>query len=306
MVQTLEGTPALIHGGPFANIAHGCNSVRATRLALKLGDYCVTEAGFGSDLGAEKFFDIKCRYAGLKPECVVLVATIRALKYNGGVPKTELKAENVEALKKGLINLETHVENLKKFGLPVVAAINRFESDTDAEIAALEDCCKRLQIPVSLTEIFAKGGEGGIDLAQKVLGELDKNCSDFHCLYELDLSIEEKLEKIAKEIYRADGVSFDAKARKMLKEIKEMQLDHLPICVAKTQYSLSDDPNKLGRPTNFKLNVRELKISAGAGFIVALTGDIMTMPGLPKVPAAMNIDCYYDPEKRESVITGLF
>ena len=187
MVQTLEGTPALIHGGPFANIAHGCNSVRATRLALKLGDYCVTEAGFGSDLGAEKFFDIKCRYAGLKPECVVLVATIRALKYNGGVPKTELKAENVEALKKGLINLETHVENLKKFGLPVVAAINRFESDTDAEIAALEDCCKRLQIPVSLTEIFAKGGEGGIDLAQKVLGELDKNCSDFHCLYELDL-----------------------------------------------------------------------------------------------------------------------
>ncbi|MBQ7554989.1 formate--tetrahydrofolate ligase, partial [bacterium] len=306
MVQTLEGTPALIHGGPFANIAHGCNSVRATRLALKLGDYCVTEAGFGSDLGAEKFFDIKCRYAGLKPECVVLVATIRALKYNGGVPKTELKAENVEALKKGLVNLETHVENLKKFGLPVVAAINRFESDTDAEIAELKACCDRLQIPVSLTEIFAKGGEGGIDLAQKVLGELDKNCSNFHCLYELDLSIEEKLEKIAKEIYRADGVNFDAKARKMLKEIKDMQLDHLPVCVAKTQYSLSDDPNKLGRPTNFKLNVRELKISAGAGFIVALTGDIMTMPGLPKVPAAMNIDCYYDPEKRESVITGLF
>ena len=306
MVQTLEGTPALIHGGPFANIAHGCNSVRATRLALKLGDYCVTEAGFGSDLGAEKFFDIKCRYAGLKPECVVLVATIRALKYNGGVPKTELKQENVEALKKGLVNLETHVENLKKFGLPVVAAINRFESDTDAEIKALEDCCQRLQIPVSLTEIFAKGGEGGIDLAQKVLGELDKNCSNFHCLYELDLSIEEKLEKIAKEIYRADGVNFDAKARKMLKEIKEMQLDHLPVCVAKTQYSLSDDPTKLGKPTGFKLNVRELKISAGAGFVVALTGDIMTMPGLPKVPAAMNIDCYYDPEKRESVITGLF
>jgi formate--tetrahydrofolate ligase len=306
LVQTLEGTPALIHGGPFANIAHGCNSVRATRLALKLGDYCVTEAGFGSDLGAEKFFDIKCRYAGLKPSCVVLVATIRALKYNGGVPKTELKTENVEALKKGLVNLETHVENLKKFGLPVVAAINRFESDTDAEIAALHDCCERLQIPVSLTEVFAKGGEGGLDLAQKVTEIVDKGSADFRFLYDLDLSIKEKLEKIAREIYRADGVNFDGKAQKMLKEIDDMQLSHLPVCVAKTQYSLSDDPTKLGKPTGFKLNVRDLRISAGAGFIVALTGDIMTMPGLPKVPAAMNIDCFYDEKTGTGVITGLF
>ena len=306
LVQTLEGTPALIHGGPFANIAHGCNSVRATRLALKLGDYCVTEAGFGSDLGAEKFFDIKCRYAGLKPSCVVLVATIRALKYNGGVPKTELKTENVEALKKGLVNLETHVENLKKFGLPVVAAINRFESDTDAEIAALHDCCERLQIPVSLTEVFAKGGEGGLDLAQKVTEIVDKGSADFRFLYDLDLSIKEKLEKIAREIYRADGVNFDGKAQKMLKEIDDMQLSHLPVCVAKTQYSLSEDPPKLGKPTGFKLNVRDLRISAGAGFIVALTGDIMTMPGLPKVPAAMNIDCFYDEKTGTGVITGLF
>ena len=306
LVQTLEGTPALIHGGPFANIAHGCNSVRATRLALKLGDYCVTEAGFGSDLGAEKFFDIKCRYAGLKPSCVVLVATIRALKYNGGVPKTELKGENVEALKKGLVNLETHVENLKKFGLPVVAAINRFESDTDAEIAALRDCCERLQIPVSLTEVFAKGGEGGLDLAKKVTEIVDKGSSDFRFLYDLDLTIKEKLETIAREIYRADGVNFDGKAQKMLKEIDNMQLSHLPVCVAKTQYSLSDDPAKLGKPTGFKLNVRDLRISAGAGFIVALTGDIMTMPGLPKVPAAMNIDCFYDEKTGTGVITGLF
>ena len=315
LVQTLEGTPALIHGGPFANIAHGCNSVRATRLALKLGDYCVTEAGFGSDLGAEKFFDIKCRYAGLKPSCVVLVATIRALKYNGGVPKTELKGENVEALKKGLVNLETHVENLKKFGLPVVAAINRFESDTDAEIAVtgnpirheiLRDCCERLQIPVSLTEVFAKGGEGGLDLAKKVTEIVEKGSSDFRFLYDLDLSIKEKLETIAREIYRADGVNFDGKAQKMLKEIDNMQLSHLPVCVAKTQYSLSDDPAKLGKPTGFKLNVRDLRISAGAGFIVALTGDIMTMPGLPKVPAAMNIDCFYDEKTGTGVITGLF
>ena len=306
LVQTLEGTPALIHGGPFANIAHGCNSVRATRLALKLGDYCVTEAGFGSDLGAEKFFDIKCRYAGLKPSCVVLVATIRALKYNGGVPKTELKGENVEALKKGLVNLETHVENLKKFGLPVVAAINRFESDTDAEIAALRDCCEKLQIPVSLTEVFAKGGEGGLDLAKKVTEIVEKGSSDFRFLYDLDLSIKEKLETIAREIYRADGVNFDGKAQKMLKEIDNMQLSHLPVCVAKTQYSLSDDPAKLGKPTGFKLNVRDLRISAGAGFIVALTGDIMTMPGLPKVPAAMNIDCFYDEKTGTGVITGLF
>ena len=306
LVQTLEGTPALIHGGPFANIAHGCNSVRATRLALKLGDYTVTEAGFGSDLGAEKFFDIKCRYAGLKPSCVVLVATIRALKYNGGVPKTELKAENVEALKKGLVNLETHVENLKKFGLPVVAAINRFESDSDAEIAALRECCERLQIPVSLTEVFAKGGEGGLDLARKVTEIVDKGSANFRFLYDLDLSIKEKLETIAREIYRADGVNFDGKAQKMLKEIDDMQLSHLPVCVAKTQYSLSDDPAKLGKPTGFKLNVRDLRISAGAGFIVALTGDIMTMPGLPKVPAAMNIDCFYDEKTGTGVITGLF
>ena len=234
------------------------------------------------------------------------MATIRALKYNGGVPKTELKTENVEALKKGLVNLETHVENLKKFGLPVVAAINRFESDTDAEIAALHDCCERLQIPVSLTEVFAKGGEGGLDLAQKVTEIVDKDSADFRFLYDLDLSIKEKLEKIAREIYRADGVNFDGKAQKMLKEIDDMQLSHLPVCVAKTQYSLSDDPTKLGKPTGFKLNVRDLRISAGAGFIVALTGDIMTMPGLPKVPAAMNIDCFYDEKTGTGVITGLF
>ena len=301
LVQTLENTPAIMHGGPFANIAHGCNSVRATKLALKLGDYCITEAGFGSDLGAEKFMDIKCRFAGLKPSCVVLVATIRALKYNGGVPKTELKAENVEALRKGSVNLKTHIENMRKFGVPVVVAINRFESDTDAEIAVIEEVCSEMGVEYSLAEIFAKGGEGGKDLAQKVCDTIDKKKSDFHVLYDEKLPIQEKLDIIAKEIYRADGVIYTAQAQKALKEIEGLGCADIPVCVAKTQYSLSDDPAKLGKPQGFKITVRDLKLSSGAGFVVAYTGDIMTMPGLPKLPAANLIDC-----DNEGNITGLF
>lgn len=301
LVQTLENTPAIMHGGPFANIAHGCNSVRATKLALKLGDYCITEAGFGSDLGAEKFMDIKCRFAGLKPSCVVLVATIRALKYNGGVPKTELKAENVEALRKGSINLKTHIENMHKFGVPVVVAINRFESDTDAEIAVIEEVCSEMGVEYSLAEIFAKGGEGGKDLAQKVCDTIEKKKSDFHVLYDEKLPIQEKLDIIAKEIYRADGVIYTAQAQKALKEIEGLGCADIPVCVAKTQYSLSDDPAKLGKPQGFKITVRDLKLSSGAGFVVAYTGDIMTMPGLPKLPAANLIDC-----DNEGNITGLF
>ena len=301
LVQTLENTPAVMHGGPFANIAHGCNSVRATKLCLKLADYTITEAGFGSDLGAEKFFDIKCRYAGLHPDCVVLVATIRALKYNGGVPKTELKEENVEALKAGIVNLKTHIENMHKFGVPVVVAINRFESDTDAEIKVVEDTCKELGAEFSLAEIFAKGGEGGKDLAEKVCKTIETKHSNYKPLYDEKLPIKDKLDIIAKEIYRADGVIYTKQAEKALKEINELGAGNLPICVAKTQYSLSDDPTKLGKPENFSITVRDLRLSAGAGFVVAYTGDIMTMPGLPKVPAANNIDC-----DNEGNIYGLF
>lgn len=301
LVQTLENNPAFIHGGPFANIAHGCNSVRATKLALKLGDYCITEAGFGSDLGAEKFFDIKCRFAGLKPDCTVLVATVRALKYNGGVAKADLQTENVEALRKGIVNLGVHIENIKKFGVPVVVAINKFYTDTDSEIKVIEDFCHEMGAEVSVADIFVKGGEGGLDLAQKVCAAAESGKADFKMLYDTELSIEEKLEKIAKEIYRADGVTFTAPAIKNLNEIKSLGYDNIPVCVAKTQYSLSDDASKLGKPEHFTITVRELKLSAGAGFVVALTGNVMTMPGLPKKPAAMNIDC-----DKDGNITGLF
>ena len=304
LVQTLENTPAIMHGGPFANIAHGCNSVRATKLALKLGDYCITEAGFGADLGAEKFFDIKCRFAGLKPSCTVLVATIRALKYNGGVPKAELTSENVEALKKGIVNLKTHIENIHKFGVPVVVAINRFHTDTEAEIAVIRDFCAEMGVEVSLAEIFAKGGEGGTDLAEKVCATIEKceGCqTNFKQLYDEKLPIKEKLEIIAKEIYRADGVQYTSQAEKAIKEIEGLGYGNIPVCVAKTQYSLSDDPAKLGKPENFVITVRDVKLSAGAGFVVALTGDIMVMPGLPKAPAALKIDCDNDGN-----ISGLF
>ena len=301
LIQTLENNPVLMHGGPFANIAHGCNSVRATKLALKLGDYCITEAGFGADLGAEKFCDIKCRFAGIKPDCAVIVATIRALKYNGGVPKAELSAENVPALEKGMINLVTHIENMRKFGLPVVVAINRFGTDSDAEIAAVEKLCGEMGVPVSLTEIFAKGGEGGTDLARKVCETIENHPADFKPLYDSELSIKEKLNVIAKEIYRADGVIFTAQAEKALAEIEKLGFGTAPVCVAKTQYSLSDDASKLGRPEGFSITVRDVKLSAGAGFVVALTGDIMIMPGLPKAPAAMKIDC-----DGEGNISGLF
>ena len=304
LVQTLENNPAIIHGGPFANIAHGCNSVRATRLALKLGDYCITEAGFGSDLGAEKFFDIKCRAAGLKPNCVVLVATIRALKYNGGIPKTELSAENLGALKKGIVNLKTHIENMHKFGVPVVVAINHFATDSEAEIAYIRSFCEEAGVSVAFSDVFLKGGEGGIELAKAVIETVEKceSCqTDFRPLYDVNLPIKEKLETIAREIYRADGVSFTAAAEKELKRIESLGFGNLPVCVAKTQYSLSDDPTKLGKPEHFTVTVRDLKISAGAGFIVALTGEIMTMPGLPRVPAANNIDVAGD-----GTISGLF
>ena len=301
LVQTLENTPALMHGGPFANIAHGCNSVTATRLGLKLGDYCITEAGFGADLGAEKFLDIKCRCAGLKPSCVVIVATIRALKYNGGVQKAELSKENTEALKSGIVNLETHIENMRKYGLPVVVAINRFATDTDAEIKIIEDFCRENDVPVSLTEVFAHGGEGGKDLAEKVVNTIETKEANFKPLYDVNLPIKEKLNILAKEIYRADGVAFTSGAEKAIAEIEKLGKDKLPICVAKTQYSLSDDPKKLGRPEGFTLTVRDVRLSAGAGFIVALTGDIMTMPGLPKEPAAYKIDVDDDGN-----ISGLF
>lgn len=279
LVQTLENTPALMHGGPFANIAHGCNSVTATRLALKLGDYCITEAGFGADLGAEKFLDIKCRCAGLKPSCVVIVATIRALKYNGGVPKAELSKENTVALKNGIVNLETHIENMRKYGLPVVVAINRFATDTEAEIETIEAFCKEKDVPVSLTEVFARGGEGGKELAEKVVKTIETKEAHFKPIYDEKLSIKEKLNVLAKEIYRAGDVVFTSNAEKAISEIEKLGKDKLPICVAKTQYSLSDDPQKLGSPKGFTLTVRDVRLSAGAGFIVALTGDIMTMPG---------------------------
>lgn len=301
LVQTLENTPALMHGGPFANIAHGCNSVTATKLGLKLADYCITEAGFGADLGAEKFLDIKCRFAGLKPSCVVIVATIRALKYNGGVAKADLGTENVAALKKGIFNLQTHIENMHKYGVPVVVAINRFGTDTEAEIKVIKDFCREMNVEVSLTEVFAKGGEGGMDLAEKVCKTIDEKPSNYHPLYDTALTIPEKLETIAKEIYRADGVTFTAQAKKNLAEIETLGKGDLPVCVAKTQYSLSDNPALLGAPRDFTLTVRELRLSAGAGFVVALTGDIMTMPGLPKAPAAYNIDVDTDGK-----IDGLF
>lgn len=301
LVQTLENTPALMHGGPFANIAHGCNSVTATRLALKLGDYCITEAGFGADLGAEKFLDIKCRCAGLKPSCVVIVATIRALKYNGGVPKAELSKENTDALKKGIVNLETHIENMRKYGLPVVVAINRFATDTEAEIETIEAFCKEKDVPVSLTEVFARGGEGGKELAEKVVKTIETKEAHFKPIYDEKLSIKEKLNVLAKEIYRAGDVVFTSNAEKAISEIEKLGKDKLPICVAKTQYSLSDDPQKLGSPKGFTLTVRDVRLSAGAGFIVALTGDIMTMPGLPKQPAAYKIDVDDDGN-----VSGLF
>ena len=302
LVQTTENTPAIIHGGPFANIAHGCNSVRATKLALKLADYTITEAGFGADLGAEKFLDIKCRFANLKPSAVVLVATIRALKYNGGVPKTELKAENVDALVRGTVNLEKHIENLQLYGVPVIVAINRFESDTDAELTALREICEKNGADFALSEVFAKGGDGGIELAEKVVAACEKE-SEFKLLYPSEMPIREKIECIAKNIYGADGVNFEPAALKSINEIEALdeKFKLCPVCMAKTQYSLSDDQTKLGRPSGFRITVREVKLSAGAGFVVALTGAIMTMPGLPKVPAANIIDV-----NEEGNIVGLF
>ncbi len=304
LVQTLEHTPVLIHGGPFANIAHGCNSVRATKLALKLGDYVVTEAGFGSDLGAEKFFDIKCRYAGLKPRCVVLVATVRALKYNGGAERSELTTPDLDALKRGIINLRTHIENMFKYHVPVVVAINRFHTDSDEELQYIADYCKKLGVETSMCEVFAKGGEGGTDLAQKVVDTISMTEDaeeQFAPLYPLDKPITKKVETIAKEIYRADGVKFLPAAAKALAEIEKLGAGELPVCIAKTQYSLSDDPKALGKPEGFTITVRDVRLSAGAGFVVVLTGDIMTMPGLPKAPAAFNIDC-----DNEGNIKGLF
>ena len=303
LVQTLENTPAIIHGGPFANIAHGCNSVRATKLALKLGEYAITEAGFGSDLGAEKFFDIKCRYAGLKPSCTVIVATIRALKYNGGVPKAELTAENTEALKKGIVNLGAHIENMRKYGVPAVVAINHFYTDTEAEIAIVREYCEKMGAKAAFSDVFLKGGEGGTELANAVIETINENKgkTNFAPIYDEKLSIKEKLDIIAKEIYRADGVNYTTAAEKAIKEIEAIGFDKIPVCVAKTQYSLSDDPAKLGCPKDFTITVRDVKLSAGAGFVVALTGDIMTMPGLPKVPAANKIDVSADGE-----ISGLF
>ena len=301
LVQTLEHTPAFVHGGPFANIAHGCNSVTATKIALKLGDYAITEAGFGADLGAEKFLDIKCRMAGLKPSCVVLVATARALKYNGGVPKAETGKENLEALEKGLPNLLQHVENITKvYKLPCVVAINRFPTDTEAELKLIETKCKELGVNVALSEVWGKGGEGGIELAKEVVRLCDEP-NDFSFAYELDCSIKEKIEAIAKRIYHADGVTFTANAEKQIKTLTELGYDHMPICMAKTQYSFSDDQTKLGAPRGFTITVRNVKVSAGAGFLVALTGEIMTMPGLPKVPAAERIDV-----DETGKITGLF
>ena len=301
LIQTLEHTPAIVHGGPFANIAHGCNSVRATKMALKMADYVITEAGFGADLGAEKFMDIKCRMAGLRPDAVVLVATVRALKYNGGVPKNELSAENMDALHKGIVNLEKHIENLHKFGVPIVVTLNSFVTDTEAEISYIRKFCEERSCEFALSEVWEKGGEGGIPLAEKVLDTLENKESDFHVLYENELSLKEKIETVAREIYGADGVNYTSAASKQLKKLEELGFGKLPVCMAKTQYSLSDDPTLLGRPDGFSISVREAYVSAGAGFVVVLTGAVMTMPGLPKVPAAFNIDV-----NEEGVITGLF
>ena len=301
LIQTLEHTPAIVHGGPFANIAHGCNSVRATKTALKLADYVITEAGFGADLGAEKFFDIKCRMAGLKPDAVVLVATIRALKYNGGVPKDELSSENLDALKAGNVNLEKHIENLHKFGVPVVVTLNSFVTDTKAETDFVEQFCKERGCEFALSEVWEKGGEGGIDLANKVLETIEHKESNFKVLYDDSLSLKEKIETVAKEIYGADGVTYSPAAERELKRITDLGMGDFPVCMAKTQYSLSDDAKKLGRPSGFKINVREVYASAGAGFVVAVNGSIMTMPGLSKKPAAYGIDV-----DDNGVITGLF
>ncbi|MCR4430857.1 MAG: formate--tetrahydrofolate ligase [Tepidanaerobacteraceae bacterium] len=302
LVQTLEGTPAFVHGGPFANIAHGCNSIMATKMALKLADYVVTEAGFGADLGAEKFLDIKCRTAEIRPDAVVIVATVRALKYNGGVPKEDLNRENLDALKKGIPNLLKHVENITvKFGLPAVVAINRFPADTEAELKLIEEECARYGVKSVLSEVWAKGGEGGIQLAKEVIRLIEKGENSYKPVYSLEQGIAEKIETIAREIYGADGADFSPAALKEIENLEKLGFKNLPVCMAKTQYSLSDDPRKLGRPVGFRINVRNVKVSAGAGFVVALTGDIMTMPGLPKKPAAENIDV--DANGR---ITGLF
>lgn len=301
LVQTLENVPAIIHGGPFANIAHGCNSVMATKTGMKLADYTITEAGFGADLGAEKFFDIKCRYAGLKPDAVVIVATVRALKMHGGVPKTELTTPNVEAVKKGIVNLEKHIENVKKFGVPAVVAINIFAQDTEEELEAVREHCAKHGVNVALSDVFAKGGEGGIELAKEVIALADSGKADFKPIYELDVPLKTKIETIAKEIYGADGVNYTKEANKALKEFEDLGYGNLPICMAKTQYSFSDDPALLGRPSGFNITIRNCRIAAGAGFIVVLTGDVMTMPGLPKVPAAEKIDVSDD-----GVISGLF
>ena len=300
LIQTLEHTPALVHGGPFANIAHGCNSIRATKTALKLADYVITEAGFGADLGAEKFFDIKCRMAGLKPDAVVLVATVRALKYNGGVPKTELAAENLEALKSGIVNLEKHIENLQKYGVPVIVTLNRFMTDSDAELAFVKEFCEARGCTFALSEVWEKGGEGGIELANCILDTLENKKSDFKVLYEDELSLTEKIEKVATEIYGAASVTYDPAALKAIKKLEELGFKNVPVCLAKNQYSLSDDPKLLGRPEGFNINIREAYINAGAGFLVAITGTIIQMPGLPKVPAAEAIDVL------NGNITGLF
>ncbi len=300
LVQTLEGTPAIMHGGPFANIAHGCNSVRATKLALKLGDYCITEAGFGSDLGAEKFLDIKCRYAGIAPSCIVIVATCRALKYNGGVPKAEVSEPNLDALKDGIVNLGVHIDNMNKYGVPVVVAINRFYTDSDEELKYIEDYCHERGAEFALSDVFCEGGNGGVDLAKKVVEACEKP-SDFKLLYDNDLTIKEKMNRIATEIYGADKVNYTPQAEKALKDVVALGGDKLPVCVAKTQYSLSDNPALLGAPKGFDITVRDVRISNGAGFVVVYTGNIMTMPGLPKVPAANNIDV-----DENNVISGLF
>ena len=301
LIQTLEHTPALVHGGPFANIAHGCNSIRATKMALKLSDIAITEAGFGADLGAEKFMDIKCRMGNLKPDAVVIVATVRALKYNGGVAKKDLNEENLEALKKGIVNLEKHIENVQKFGVPVVVTLNSFVTDTDAENEFIRQFCEERNCEFALSEVWEKGGEGGIALAEKVLNTLETKESHFHTLYENSLSLKEKIETISKEIYGADGVEYTPAAEKQLAKITELGYGELPICMAKNQYSLSDDATLLGRPEHFKIHIREVYVNAGAGFVVALTGAVMTMPGLPKVPAANGIDV-----NEEGTITGLF
>lgn len=301
LIQTLEHTPALVHGGPFANIAHGCNSVAATRIGLKLPDYCITEAGFGADLGAEKFFDIKCRMSGLKPDVAVLVATVRALKYNGGVPKDDLAAPDIEALKSGIVNLEKHIENIQQFGVPVVVTLNKFASDSEEELTYVKDFCIGHNCEFALSEVWEKGGEGGIELANKVIETVENKKSDFHTIYNNEASLTEKIETIAEKIYDADGVEYDTQAVKQLKRLTELGFGSFPVCMAKTQFSFSDDPKLLGRPENFKIHVREVYVSAGAGFVVVLTGSVMTLPGLPKKPAAYGIDV-----DDNGVITGLF